>query len=220
MLDKYKLIGASYDTLSKLYSGNTIHQCKTAMLREDTISSGSNVLFAGAGQGQDAIRAAELGADVTVIDISPTMLNKFKQRLENHPRAAELTITQIQGDILKHAALSSYDIVVANFFLNVFDRKKMQVLLSHLVKTCRPGGAMIIGDFCPIQGSLLNKSIQNIYWYAAASAFFAIAGNDIHCIYDYRPLLEAEGFSLVEERRFTFLRRELYSAIRASKPVH
>jgi len=220
MLDKYKLIGASYDTLSKLYSGNTIYQCKTAMLREDTLIPGSNVLFAGAGQGQDAIRAAELGANVTVIDISPTMLNKFQQRLESHPRASELNVTQVQGDILKHDTLSRYDVVVANFFLNVFDRKKMQILLSHLVKICRPGGTMIIGDFCPTHGSFLNKSIQNIYWYAAASAFFAIAGNAIHTIYDYRPLLQAEGFTLEEERRFTFLRRELYSAIRATKPVH
>lgn len=220
MFDKYRLIGAPYDALSKLYSGNAIHQCKIAMLRSDTINSETSILVAGAGQGQDAIHAAELGAKVTVVDISPTMLARFNKRLAAHPNASKLNIEQVQGDILKFEQFSQYDRVVVNFFLNVFERNKMTILLRHLVKLCRPGGECIIGDFCPSQGSLFNQSIQNIYWYAAATAFWLIAGNALHRIYDYRPLLAAEGLELEEERRFRFLGRELYYSLRVAKPVH
>lgn len=66
MRDKYKYIGPVYDFLSNLYSGKNIHRCKTAMLDVETVKPGDRILFAGVGHGRDAIRAAELGAEVTV----------------------------------------------------------------------------------------------------------------------------------------------------------
>ena len=77
MRDKYKYIGPVYDFLSNLYSGKNIHRCKTAMLDVETVKPGDRILFAGVGHGRDAIRAAELGAEVTVVDLSETMLRKF-----------------------------------------------------------------------------------------------------------------------------------------------
>src|SRR5690554_787626 len=69
MRDKYRYIGPVYDFLSNLYSGKNIHRCKTAMLEVETVKPGDRILFAGVGHGRDAIRAAELGADVTVVDL-------------------------------------------------------------------------------------------------------------------------------------------------------
>ena len=66
MRDKYKYIGPVYDFLSNLYSGKNIHRCKTAMLDVETVHPGDRILFAGVGHGRDAIRAAELGAEVAV----------------------------------------------------------------------------------------------------------------------------------------------------------
>jgi len=217
MLDKYKFIGASYDFLSKLYSGNAIHKCKLAMLREDTIGRGSKVLFVGAGQGRDALRAAELGADVTCVDISPTMMHKFEKLRHAHPKGSELNIEPILSDILKVERYAQFDLVVINFFLNVFDHNKMTTLLNHSIKLCRPGGKLIIGDFCPPTGSIIGKSIQNIYWYAAVTAFFAIAGNAVHTIYEYIPILEKRGFKIVETQYFRLLRHDFYYSILAEK---
>lgn len=217
MIDKYKLIGSSYDYLSKLYSGNSIHECKLTMLREDTISPNSKVLFIGAGQGRDTLRAAELGANVTFVDISPTMMHKFETLLQAHPNAKQLSIEPVLGDILKLERYGEFDMVVINFFLNVFDRTKMTTLLNHAVKLCRPGGKLVIGDFCPPAGGLVNKSIQNVYWFAAATAFFAIAGNAVHAIYEYIPMLEKRGFKIKETRYFKHLGRNLYYSILAEK---
>lgn len=215
MLDKYKLVGPAYDALSKAYSGNAIHNCKLAMLRQDTLGPESNVLIAGAGLGKDAIHAASLGAQVTVVDISPTMLSRLQKNLANHTNAAELNIDTILGDILKFEDFGNYDVVVANFFLNVFDRDKMTLLLQHLARHCKPGGTMVIGDFKPGQGNLLKQGFQNLYWYAAASAFFLAAGNAVHRIYDYAPMLEKLGFDIVEQQDFEVLGVDMYSALRA-----
>ncbi|MDX1452901.1 MAG: class I SAM-dependent methyltransferase [Oleiphilaceae bacterium] len=217
MLDKYRLLGPSFDTISKLYSGDAVHACRLAMLRPDTLGPGSRVLFAGAGQGRDALHAAELGARVSVVDISPTMLGKFKQHLNEHPARATLAIEAIQSDALKVEDEGFYDMVVANFYLNIFERDKMLSQLKHLIKLLKPGGKLVIGDFAPPSGSLLNKSIQNLYWYTAATACFAAAGNAIHEIYNYAEILEKQGLQVKETKTFSVLGREMFCSTLAIK---
>jgi ubiquinone/menaquinone biosynthesis C-methylase UbiE len=215
MLDKYKLVGRSYDFLSKLYSGNAIINCKLSMLNEHTIGPNSKVLFAGAGQGRDVLKAAELGANVTMVDISPTMMSKFNQLRIAHPESEQLQIHTVLSDILKQEQFGEYDMVVSNFFLNVFDEDKMNTLLTHLLKLCRLNGHLVIGDFCPPQGGLLKQTAHQIYWYAAATAFFAVAGNAIHGIYDYRKILKSKGLEIKDELFFPFLGQNFYHSIMA-----
>jgi len=217
MLDKYKLIGHSYDLLSKIYSGNAIQSCKISMLRQDTIHTGSKVLFAGSGQGRDAIRAAELGAHVTLIDISPTMMDTFLELLAKHPDKDQLHIETILGDILKHETFSKYDMVVANFFLTIFEEDRMHTLLDHLIKLCKPQGRIVIGDFCPPKGGIMTKTFQQLYWFSAATAFFAFAGNALHQVYDYQSILEKKNLEISEHQYFAFLGRDVYHAIMAQK---
>lgn len=216
-MDKYRLVGPAYDTLSKLYSGNAIKESKICMLRPDTVAKGDKVLFVGAGHGADAIRAAELGAEVTIVDISPTMHARFERSLAKHPQARSLNITPILGDILKHENFGHYDIVVCNYFLNVFERKKMLLLLEHIARHCKASGYFILADFKPVEGPWHRKLIQNTYWYAAATSFFVAAGNAIHSIYDYAPLLEDQGFTVVETDNFNVAGVPLYYSIRAEK---
>jgi len=217
MLDKYKLIGHSYDFLSKVYSGNAILNCKLSMLNDRNITQGIKILFAGAGQGRDVLRAAELGASVTMVDISPTMMNEFNHLRSANPKNEDLNIHTVLGDILKQENYGEYDIVVANFFLNVFEEDKMKTLLDHILKLCKSQGQVIIGDFCPPKGGVLKKTMQQMYWYSAATAFFAVAGNAIHSIYDYRQLLEVKGLTIEEEQFFSFFGQDFYHSILARK---
>ena len=217
MLDKYRLIGRSYDTLSKLYSGNAIQECRLAMLDEELVKTGSKVLFAGAGQGDDAIRAAELGAESTLIDLSPTMMDTNLKLIEKHPDKESLNIKPILGDILKHEAKANYDVVVANFFLTVFEKDKMNAVLDHLIKLCKPGGYVIIGDFKTASGNIFQKTAQQAYWLTAATAFFAFAGNAIHGLYNYADLLEKKGLKLCKEQTFSVLGQPAFQSILAEK---
>ena len=57
-----------YEKSAKFYSTNQIRASKRHQL--NYIQSGQKVLFLGAGAGEDAIMAAEAGAEVTCIDIS------------------------------------------------------------------------------------------------------------------------------------------------------
>src|SRR5690606_3308681 len=97
--DKYKVIGPVYDLLSTLYSGRSIHNCKVAMLNPQHLQPGDRILFAGVGHGKDAIHAAELGAQVTVVDLSETMLRKFQEQLDRENKQFRYPIRKLHLDI-------------------------------------------------------------------------------------------------------------------------
>ncbi len=103
------------------------------------------MLFAGVGQGIDAVEAARRGGQVTVVDISQTMLSIFQKRIENagfkHP------IRIVRGDIFTFDERGQYDMVFANFFLNVFSEPVVLELERHLAGLARPGGCVVVGDF-------------------------------------------------------------------------
>lgn len=213
MSDKYKIIGSFYDFLAMAYSAGRIDKCKTAM--HDHIKPDDKVLFAGVGQGKDAIAAAERGAQVTVVDISQTMLNLFAERISGryflHP------IKKIGSDIFKFEEYGQFDFVYANFFLNVFSRVMVLPLLEHLTKLAKNDGHVVIGDFALPSGGPVARAIQSIYWYIADIFFSILAKNALHPVYDYQEMLKGLGFTIEEVRYCRFLFANRYYSILAKK---
>ncbi len=215
MQDKYKYIGPVYDFLSNLYSGKSIQSCKNAMLEQDKLKPGDRVLVAGVGHGRDAIRAAELGADVTVVDLSETMLKKFSELLARE--APHLEVRTIHNDIMKIEEYEQYDMVVANFFLNVFDENNMEKVLEHLVQLGKPGAKVVVGDFIYPTGNILARAFKKAYWYVAVFTFWLFANNAFHKVYNYPEHLEKLGLEVRETREFSLLNINCYWSILAEK---
>ena len=197
MRDKYWLAGHFYE----LTTSAAVNQCRVAML--DYLQPGEKVLFAGVGHGGDAIYAAQRGADVTVVDVSKTMLWKFQQNLDkiHQESGTPLAVTQVQSDILEVADYEQYDMVVANFFLNVFYRDTMVKLLDHLAKLGKPGAKIVIGDFAYPEGNLLSRVSQTLFWYGVATTYWVLAGNAVHPIYNYPEEMKSLGL-LVQEKKY------------------
>ena len=139
----YSSVANLYDSLGHLYSGGQIAATKASQINH--ISTGDRVLYAGVGGGEDARLAAKAGAKVTVVDLSQAMLDRAIVGFE---RAGVLDdIEVICGDIMEHARHGHYDVVIANFFLNVFDTELMPQVMKHLALQLRDGGTFMIADF-------------------------------------------------------------------------
>lgn len=201
MADKYKIIGPIYDFLSTIYSGRQIHKCKTAMNLD--LKADDKILFAGVGHGRDAIDAAERGAQVTVVDLSQTMLNNVEKNLRGkhfkHP------IRLVHSDILKFDETAEYDQVVANFFLNVFPEDFMVTVMQHLSTLVKADGHFVVGDFHYPSGNPFKKVFQNLYWYIAVGIFTIFAKNAFHKIYNYPAHLKNLGFNVEKTQSFNVL---------------
>lgn len=216
MRDKYRIIGPLYDLLGRIYSGQNIENCKVAMLDAEHVKPGMRVLFAGVGHGRDAIKAAQLGADVTVVDLSETMLRKFQETQRRE--APEVAIRRIHSDIMKVAETGQYDMVVANFFLNVFDRQTMPQVLEHLVTLGKPGAFIVVGDFSYPTGNVFSRIFKRIYWYIPVFAFWLLARNPLHSIYNYPEHMESLGLEVTRKQHFKMLNMDCYWSILGQKP--
>jgi len=184
-----------YDLLAQAYSLGRIRACKRAQL--EGLAPGDRVLFAGAGTGGEAVEAARRGVRVTVLDRSPAMLARAARRFQT----AGLAGAFLAGDVLDHAPPEPYDAVVAHFFLNVFPERLMPAVLRHLAGRVRPGGRLLIADFAPADGPLPARVLRRLYFLAAALGFRMLAGNPLHPLYDYVPLLPGAGLRLERTRR-------------------
>lgn len=215
MKDKYKLVGPIYDWLSALYSGKSIHHCKVAML--DRLKPGDKVLFAGVGHGKDAVYAAKLGADVTVVDLSETMLKKFQANLDKE--GITVKIRQLHSDIMKVREFERYDMVVANFFLNVFHEDMMVRVLEHLIRLGKPGAHVVVGDFSFPTGNIFSRAAKTLYWYGAVAFFWLFAGNAFHNIYNYPEWMKKLGLHVHEQKHYRLLLLNCYWSVLGKKPA-
>ena len=213
MNDKYRIIGPLYDLFARVYSAGRIDRCKLAM--HDHIRADDRVLFAGVGQGVDAVAAAERGAMVVVVDLSPSMLELFSRRISGRHFLHPIEITHT--DILKYEEYAAFDMVYANFFLNVFTRPMAMAVTEHLVKLTRLGGHVVVGDFALPSGGITARTFQSLYWYIADIFFVLTARNAFHPVYDYQAMLKGLGLKIEKVRYFRVFFDDRFCSILAGK---
>ena len=146
----YDRLARLYDAAAHLYSGGQIRALKASQIGE--LQAGQRILYAGVGDGEDAVLAANRRVTLTLLDLSPLMLERAAGKFQ--AADAEGCLEIICSDVLKHERPGHYDIVVANFFLNVFKEPMMEAVLAHLATMLKPGGKLLIGDFSYPRGWL------------------------------------------------------------------
>lgn len=213
--DGYRLMGFQYEFTANAYSLGRIAKCKLAML--DSLKPGKRLLIAGPGHGIEAIQAGKKGIKVTAVDISKTMLKHMQKKVDLAQLRNQVTL--VNDNILNFKKDDQgYDMVMANYFLNVFSIEKANTILSHLISLIKPGGYMVIGDFAfPEKGGLLYKALQHSYHYFGAIIYWLTTDNEIHPIFDYKSMLESNGLEIDEIKDFDIFGWVCHRSIRAKK---
>jgi demethylphylloquinol methyltransferase len=192
----YNGIAWIYESLGELYSGGQIFAAKASQLAQ--ICPGDNVLYAGVGPGEEAVLAGKLGANVTCIDVAPKMLQKVEARF----RSAGIPAQMICGNVLEHKSTGCYDVVVANFFLNVFAEDEMRTILAHLASLVKPNGKLLIADFIAPSGNQLARVTQALYWGVTNLFYYLLRLCAWHPIYNYPRYFTAVGLTFQKIERF------------------
>jgi SAM-dependent methyltransferase len=121
------------------------------------ITRGLKVLDVGCGDGTTAIPEAQLGADVTGVDISSPLV------VAATTRAREMGLSNArfqEGDACDLAGLSdqSFDLVVS-IFGAMFAPRPMDVAAS-LVRVTKPGGRIVMGNWIPGDPTLVAQILK------------------------------------------------------------
>lgn len=192
----YGSVAWCYEQIAALYSGGAIPAAKASQICE--LRSGDRVLYAGVGSGEDALLAARRGVRLTCLDVSDRMLARSERRLRREGFDAELYCESL----FDHDRRAAYDVVAANFVLNLFPEALMRAALAQLATLLRPGGSLLIADFAPADGSGFGRLFARAYYRPVNLAAWGLRLCSLHPLYDYAPQLAPLGLGLVRRERF------------------
>jgi len=213
MKDGYKWVGFQYEFTGKIYSFGQIPKCKSTMLKY--LQPGQKLLVAGAGHGTEAIQAAQMGVSVTAVDLSATMLKHLNSRLDKC-MDVKGDMTCIHDDIFNVQDQGKFDMVMANFFLNVFPEKRVDEVANHLATLVKPGGYFVVGEFMLPQSGILGL-LQKLNWYIAILLYSATTEAALHPVHDYAGLVRQSGCDIQSIEYFRILGLKLYWSILGKK---
>lgn len=196
----YDSVSNFYEKLANVYSFGSIRASKDSQLED--MHPGDKVLYVGVGSGEDAIKAAKLGADVTCIDLSPKMLSIAKQRFEKESLVGKF----ICNDITKYENEGYYDIVTANYFLNNFSKDAMLNVLQHLTTLLKPNGKLMIADFVAPSNNIIVRAFQKLNFYIAVTFFWLARVAPFHKMQDYRKYFSEIGLKLDKVTYMRFMK--------------
>lgn len=212
----YRHVAPMYDVLASAYSLGAIDRAKRH--HHSLINQGQRVLFAGAGRGREIVGAIERGAEVTCIEPCPAMASRLHRRLS----VVGDNFIIVPRPIQSISVAASYDLVIAHFFLNVFDIDTMPEVLDHLAGFVRPGGRFVIADFMPnLDGDVrLARCARSVYYRPLNLAGKALRICALHPIYDYAPMLAERGFLIEPWHTFRVLPGlpAMYGVVTARRP--
>lgn len=136
---------------------NTMRESGEAFVGKLNITKGLKMLDLGCGDGNTALPAAKLGADVLGVDIAENLVAAGNAR----SKAAGLTnVTFREGDAtnLHDIADGSFDLVVS-IFGAMFAPKPFDVA-KEMVRVTRPGGRIVMGNWIPGDPTLVAQVLK------------------------------------------------------------
>ena len=210
----YDRVAFLYDEVCAFYSLGAIARSKRHHL--GFLKVGNRVLYVGVGRGADALAAARAGAQVTAVDLSEPMLRRLRSAAIREGLYLEL----IEDDVSQLPCPGDYDVVVANYFLNMFAESDAQSMLDVLLGQIRPGGRLCLADFAPAAGLGLRKILTTAYYRLVNGVGWLLGICALHEIPDLPKWLTDRGFEILDVKRFPVVGRSgpAYWAMIARRP--
>jgi len=108
------------------------------------LKPGTKVLDVACGTGNQSIPAARAGAEVIGLDIATNLLEQARKRAADE----KLKIEFVEGDAEKLPYdAARFDVVVSMF--GAMFAPRPEVVASELLRVCRPGGLIAMGNWTP-----------------------------------------------------------------------
>uniref|UniRef100_UPI00404763B9 class I SAM-dependent methyltransferase n=1 Tax=Roseivirga sp. TaxID=1964215 RepID=UPI00404763B9 len=141
MKNNFNLIAPVYDALAKLVFGNKLKGAQCYFLH--MIPQDAHVLILGGGSGWllDEIFKTGFRGKITYVEASAKMIRMTEKRLQHH-----WNVTLICGNE-RAMPQGFYDVIITNFFLDVFSVERLNKIMTQLSQILSPEGLWLCTDF-------------------------------------------------------------------------
>lgn len=137
---------------------DTMRESSSALVDQLGIKQGMNILDVGCGDGDTAIPAAKLGAQVTGIDIARNLVEAGNARAAMEGVADRCKIEE--GDVmdLQNQKDGSYDLVIS-IFGAMFAPRPLDAA-KEMVRVTNKGGRIVMGNWIPGDPTLVAQILK------------------------------------------------------------
>lgn len=190
-------VARPYQWLERITFGGALQTCRTALIHH--AKNASNILILGEGDGRflNELLLVNPEGSVTVVDSSGEMIRLAAERTGRSDR-----VDFVQADVRDIERLDQqYDLVVTHFFLDCFDRQRVEGIIDETSKKLADNAYWIWSDFSiPESGfwKLPARVIVGVlYWF-----FRMTTRLEARHLVDPTPVFRKHGFIAIDERRF------------------
>ncbi len=156
-----------YDTLTSITSFNQINKSQLAFISHLSIQSTCLILGGGTGYFLQKLLEENENICVTYVDASEKMIQLAQKRIaKNIPNALHRVTFICEG--IENFEFGKYDIIVCNYFLDLFEDIYVNFILDKLYRSINNQGLLYITDFTKPNtkealGWILNIGIKGLY---------------------------------------------------------
>lgn len=150
----FSSVASKYDIMNDFMSGGLHRLWKREMVRRIGLGHGQRYLDIAGGSGDIGFKVWEQGADVTLTDINPEMLQEAKNKAIDSGKLERLQFEIVDAENIPFED-ESFDAVGVSFGIrNVTDIPKA---LSEFHRVLKPGGKFVCLEFSHIDNPVLAK---------------------------------------------------------------
>lgn len=191
-LNGFDSLAGVYDALARMVFGKSIVQAQKTFLSE--IRPGASVLILGGGTGWIAseLLLTQPDCTITYVDASRLMLAKSRQRLGLSNRVHFIHGTE--EDISVH---SNYDVVITNFYFDMFPQEETERLVKQIMKYVRTEANWLVADFCSKE-----QWWQRLMLWVMYRFFQFTAGVEASMLPDLNSAMQQSGWIKKTSKRF------------------
>lgn len=188
----FDIIAPVYDLLSRMVYGKSIVTAQKYFLKY--IPEGAHVLIVGGGTGWiiEELFAVNKTCSVVYIEASQKMLQKARNRMDSNDQSRIQFILQSEMP-----SEGSYDVIITNFFMDVFPSAKLIYIIQQLKDRVVDNGRWIVTDFIDD-----GKRWQRILLKLMYTFFRNVSKIEAATLPPWQRLLADAGMQRNEAKRF------------------
>lgn len=185
-----------FERLEKIVFHKEMQRCRTAFLAN--LPTYNKAALVGEGDGRflvEFLKHTEC-EHVHYIDSSQTMLEIARKRVQKCSPDMMSRVEFYHRDLsIESMPDQNYDLVVTNFFLDVFDERSLDESISKIANSCKRSSTWLYADF-QISGGMIQRMRANT-WISIMYLFFRLTTQmQAKSLIDPSRNLDRHGFQL------------------------
>jgi tRNA (cmo5U34)-methyltransferase len=205
-------IAPFYDIVVTIFSGGAVARCRNYFLKD--IPSDAEILLIGGGTAPeiDFLFKNRFTGKIVILDSSAGMLELAKERVKRKfPEHSDKCIFTCE-DLRSYSPSGKFDVIITNFFLDLFTKSEIDIFIRKLAPSLKPGGIWLIADFSNTEVSGIKKHTFDFLLKLLYMIFFKVCSITGNKLPQWHEIMFSVGFKRVNRKTFFsgFLKAEYW----------